>query len=78
MGTIERRQGKDGKPHYRAKVRRKGHPYESQTFNRRMDAKRWIQSVEAAIEEGRRPMFSEAKRREEKRREEKNPNPAFR
>jgi len=63
MGTIEKRQGKDGKAHYRAKVRLKGHPHESKTFSRRTDAKRWVRSIEAAIDEGRRTTHSEAQRR---------------
>ena len=63
MASIEERKTKDGKISYRAKVRLKGHPSQSATFNRKTDAKRWIQDTESAIREGRHFKTSLAKRR---------------
>jgi integrase len=42
-----------GKVSYRAQVRVKGHPKESETFPNRKEAEQWSRSVEAAIREGR-------------------------
>lgn len=53
MPTFELRPTPDGKPVYRVKIRLKGYPPQSETFNRLTDAKRWAQSTEAAIREGR-------------------------
>jgi integrase len=53
MASIEKRQGKDGSTSYRVKVRLKGHPVESASFNRLTDAKKWAQATEAAIRENR-------------------------
>ncbi len=53
MATIEKRLGNDGLVSYRVKVRLKGHPVESATFQRLTDAKHWVQNTEAAIREGR-------------------------
>lgn len=63
MASIEKRLGKDGKPHYRAKIRLKGAQPQSETFERLTDAKKWVQSVESAIREGRHFNTSEAKKR---------------
>ncbi len=54
MGTIEERIG-DNKNDttYRARVRIKGAPSQSATFNRKSDAKKWIQKTETDIREGR-------------------------
>lgn len=62
MGTIEVREGKDGKPRFRARVRRDG-VHISQTFTRKTDAKKWIRSEESDIDEGRLTYKSEARRR---------------
>ena len=40
MATIEERQTTDGKTHFRAKVRLRGYPAQSRTFERKTDAKR--------------------------------------
>ena len=48
---------------YRARVRLKGHPLQSATFERKTDARRWVASIESAIREGRHFKTSEAKRR---------------
>ena len=62
MANIERRKGVDGADHYRVKVRLKGHPSASGSFQRLTDAKRWAQSTEAAIREGRHFKTTESKR----------------
>ncbi|MCX2832928.1 tyrosine-type recombinase/integrase [Microbulbifer thermotolerans] len=48
---------------YQAQVRLKGFPPQNATFNRKTDAKRWIQQTEAAIREGRHFKTTESKRR---------------
>ncbi len=62
MATIEKRDTGEGIT-YRAKVRIKGHPAQSATFERLTDARRWAQSTEAAIRERRYFKTSEAQRR---------------
>ncbi|MCP5361139.1 MAG: site-specific integrase [Hyphomicrobiales bacterium] len=61
MATIEKRQSDSGSS-YRVKVRLKGHPIETATFERLTDAKKWAQATEAAIREGRYFKTSEARR----------------
>ncbi len=53
MASIEKRTNPEGVNSYRVKIRLKGHPTESATFDRLTDAKRWAQQTEAAIKEGR-------------------------
>jgi integrase len=53
MASIEKRQGDDGRISYRVKVRLKGHPTQTATFERKTDALKWANSTEAAIREGR-------------------------
>ncbi len=62
MATIERRKTKDGAITYRVKIRLRGHPPETTTFERKTDAKRWAQQTEAAIREGRHFKATEAKK----------------
>jgi integrase len=62
MASIEPRVSKDGKVSYRAKVRRKGFPLQSATFERKTDANKWIQDTESAIRNNRHFKTSEAKR----------------
>lgn len=62
MANIEKRIKTDGSVAYRAKVRLKGYPPQSATFNRKTDANQWIQSTESAIREGRHFKTTEAKR----------------
>ncbi len=62
MANIEKRTTKDGKTTYRAKVRLKGFPPQSATFERLTDAKKWGQQTESAIREGRYFKTAEAKR----------------
>ena len=61
MATIEKRE-KGGKLVYRVKIRRKGYSTQTGTFTRLTDARRWAQSTEAAIDEGRHFKTTEAKR----------------
>lgn len=53
MATIEKRKTKDNLTSYRVKVRLKGYPVQTATFARLTDAKKWVQSTESAIREGR-------------------------
>lgn len=62
MASIETRRSDEGALTYRVKIRLKGHPSESASFGRLTDAKRWAQSTEAAIREGRYFKTAEAKR----------------
>ena len=62
MANIEKRTTTDGKIAYRVKIRLKGYPVQSATFERMTDAKKWVQSTESAIKEGRHFKTSEAKR----------------
>ncbi|MDY0330248.1 MAG: site-specific integrase [Thiomonas sp.] len=61
MANIEKRENEQGTT-YRVKVRLKGHPAQTATFERLTDARRWAQQTEAAIREGRHFAGSEAKR----------------
>lgn len=62
MASIQKRTASDGATSYRVEVRLKGHPPQRATFSRLTDARRWAQSTEAAIREGRHFKTSEAKR----------------
>lgn len=62
MATIEKRVTQDNKLTYRAKVRLKGFPVQTASFDRLTDAKRWAQQTEAAIREGRYFKASAAKK----------------
>ena len=62
MANIEKRISNDGKTSYRVKVRLKGFPSQSATFERLTDAKKWAQQTESAIREGRHFKTTEAKR----------------
>ena len=62
MATIEQRKTKDGKVSYRVKVRMKGRPAQTATFERKTDAKRWSQDTESRIREGKYFHTAEAKR----------------
>ncbi len=53
MATITKRGDSEGKTHYQVKVRLKGHPIQSSTFDRLTDAKKWATQTEAAIRERR-------------------------
>lgn len=62
MAVIERRKASDGVVHYRVRIRLKGQPPQSATFERITDARRWAQGIEAAIREGRHFKSMEAKK----------------
>jgi hypothetical protein len=53
MANIEKRTSQTGEISYRVKVRLKGFPVQSATFERVTDARKWEQQTEAAIREGR-------------------------
>lgn len=61
MATIEKRIHGDGVT-YRVKVRLKGYPAQTASFERLTDAKKWVQQTESAIREGRHFKTTEAKR----------------
>lgn len=62
MANIETRRAENGTITYRVKVRLKGQQPASSTFARVTDARRWAQSTEAAMREGRHFKTAEAKR----------------
>ena len=62
MATIENRIADSGKKSFRVKIRLRGYPTQSATFERLTDARKWIQDTESAIREGRHFKTSEAKR----------------
>lgn len=62
MANIESRRTDDGKTTYRVKIRLQGYPAQSASFSRLTDARRWVQSTEAAIREGRHFKTAEAQR----------------
>ncbi len=62
MANIEKRTTADSKTSYRVKIRLRGYPVQTATFERITDAKKWAQQTESAIREGRHFKTSEAKR----------------
>jgi len=62
MATIETRSNADGTTGYRAKVRLKGFPTESATFERKTDAKEWAKQTESSMRQGRHFKTAEAKK----------------
>lgn len=62
MGFIRQRKNKAGNIRYQAEIRLKGHPMLTAVFDRKTDAKAWIQKVEADIRCGRQQLYSEAKK----------------
>jgi integrase len=62
MANIEKRTTKDGETTYRVKIRLKGYPVQSATFERLTDARKWVQQTETAIREGRHFKTTEAKK----------------
>ena len=62
MASIEKRETNSGQTQYRVKVRLKGHPTQTATFERITDARKWAGQTEAAIREGRHFKTVEAKR----------------
>lgn len=62
MAAIEKRITQDGSATYRVKIRLKGHPTQTASFNRLTDAKIWVQQTESAIRERRYFKTTEAKK----------------
>ena len=62
MASINKHASQDGKTSYRVRVRLKGYPIQTASFDRLTDAKKWAQHTEAAIREGRHFKTAEAKK----------------
>ncbi len=62
MASIEPRTNDKGDKSYRVKIRLKGYPTQSATFDRLTDAKKWAAATESAIREGRHFKTAEAKK----------------
>lgn len=62
MANIEKRVAQDGKISFRVKVRLKGFPTQTASFQRLTDARKWAQKTEASLREGRHFKTTEAKR----------------
>lgn len=62
MGSIRQRKLKEGNVRYQAEVRLKGHPILTAMFDRKTDAKNWIQKVEADIRAGRHHLYDQSMR----------------
>ncbi len=53
MATIDARKGRDGKLYWRARVRLKGQPPQTRSFDRKTDAVRWAEKMQTEIRDGR-------------------------
>ena len=62
MAVIEERKAADGSKTFRVKIRKKGYPEQTATFERKTDAKNWAQDVESSIREGRYFSYAVSKR----------------
>ena len=62
MASVEKRTNQNNEITYRVKVRLKGFPVQTATFERLTDARKWAQHTEAAIREGRYFKTSEARK----------------
>ncbi len=62
MASINKHTDQNGNTSFRVRVRLKGYPIQTASFNRLTDAKKWASSTESAIREGRHFKTSEAKR----------------
>lgn len=63
MASIEKRESQNKEVSYRVKIRLKGFPQQTATFERLTDARRWAQKTEAAMREGRYFKTTESKKR---------------
>lgn len=63
MASFEKRVDKENRVSYRVKIRLKGFPDQTATFERKTDARIWAQQTEAAIREGRYFKSSEPRKR---------------
>jgi len=62
MATVEKRTTKEGETSYRVKVRLRGYPIQTASFESLTLARRWGQQTESAIREGRHFKTAEAKK----------------
>ena len=62
MASIEKRETKTGDTSYRVKIKLKGYPPQTATFQRITDAKKWAAATESAIRENRHFKTAEAKK----------------
>lgn len=62
MGYIRETKLKTGSTRYQAEVRLKGYPTATAMFDRKMDAKAWVQKTEADIRCGRQQLYADSKR----------------
>jgi len=62
MAAINKHISENGQTTYRVRVRLKGYPLQTATFQRITDAKKWAQDTESAIREGRHFKTAEAKK----------------
>ena len=62
MATFDKHVANDGKITHRVRIRMKGYPIQTASFDRLTDARRWAQQTEAAIREGRYFKTREAQR----------------
>lgn len=62
MASIEKRETKTGDISYRVKIKLKGYPPQTATFQRITDAKKWASATESAIRENRHFKTAEAKK----------------
>lgn len=62
MASIEKRETKAGDISYRVKIKLKGYPPQTATFQRITDAKKWASATESAIRENRHFKTAEAKK----------------
>ena len=62
MATITERTAQDGTKSFFAEIRLKGYPSQRATFQRKTDAKLWVQNTESAIRDGRHFKTAEAKK----------------
>ena len=63
MATTVKRENGDGSTSYQVKIRMKGHPAQTATFERLTDARKWAAATESAIREGRYFVTAESKKR---------------
>jgi hypothetical protein len=63
VATIYKRLTEDGRVRYTAYIRLKGHPRQSQTFDRKADAIRWAKQHETGVQTGRHLVSQEASKR---------------
>ncbi len=62
MASINKNTADNGKVSYRVRVRLKGYPLQTATFDRLTDARKWAASTETAIREGRHFKTAESKK----------------